>query len=301
MQCGETTIDNSLYEKAEKQGDIEAANYLRRFAEKRAEKNKSYECKPGEEEHNMAFDLMYSDDADEADFPRAFELFKESADKGYGESYFWLARCYDYGQGCEYNDGYAVYWYKKAVEYDDDPYAAAELGEKYLFGTGITKDENKAFQLFKKSAAKNVAKGQYYLGWCSINGVGGEENPNRAYQNLHLAVKNGYGNIAKLWLARCYENGWGTNQNPTRAYQLYQELADEDDEWGLYHAGCCIASGFGTQQNLNRGLEMIRQAAELGCEEAQELLKNRRNEAIDAFMTGATFGLWHLGKKLLGK
>ncbi len=218
---------------------------------------------------------MYSDDADEADFPRAFELFKESAEKGYGESYFWLARCYDGGLGCDKDDRQAVYWYKKAVEYDDDPYAAADLGEKYLFGEGITEDKNKAYQLFKKSASKDVAKGQFWLGWCSINGEGCEENPNRAYQNFHLAVKNGYGNTAKLWLARCYETGTGVNQNPNKAYQIYQELADEGYAWGLYGAGQCILYGFGTTKNTETGLSMIQQAADSGeCDEAKEFLKS---------------------------
>lgn len=286
MRCGDSTIDNTLYEEAEKQGDTEAAKYLRSVAEKQAEKNKSYDYKPGEEESDEAFDLMYSDYADEADFPRAFELFKESAEKGYGESYFWLARCYDYGKGCEGNDGYAVYWYEKAVEYDDDPYAAADLGEKYLFGEGITEDKNKAYQLFKKSAAKNIAKGQFWLGWCSINGAGCEVNENRAYQNFHLAVKNDYGALAKLWLARCYEKGWGTNQNPEKSYQFYYEAADEGDWDAIFNVGGCLLYGFGVQQDQERGMNLIRQAADSGeCDEAVEFLNevnNSKESTVDA-------------------
>ncbi len=325
MTCGESTINNALYKEAAKNGDTKAVAYLKKCAEiqrkREAEEKAAIEAEEkelleaerladenGENDYYEALHLMYSENADEADFPRAFELFKESADKGYGKSFFWLARCYDYGNGCEMNDGYAVYWYKKAVEYDKDPYAMADLGEKYLYGNGITKDEHKAFELFKQSAAssKNVAKGQFYLGWCSINGVGCEENQNRAYQNFHLAVKNDYGNSAKLWLGRCYENGWGTNQNPQKAFQFYYELAQDGDIWGVYESGLCLCYGFGTEQNIELGMDLIKQAADSGeCEAAVEALNEIKSqqfkEGMDAFMTGATFGLWKLGKHLLGK
>lgn len=294
MTCGESTMDYTLYEQAAKYGDTKAVAYLKKYAELQreteAEEKAAIEAEDkdllAEKDYEEAFDLMYSDDADEADFPRAFELFKESAEKGYGESYFWLARCYDYEKGCERNAGYAVYWYKKAVEYDDDPYAAADLGEKYLFGEGITEDKNKAYQLFKKSAAKNIAKGQFWLGWCSINGAGCEVNENRAYQNFHLAVKNDYGALAKLWLARCYEKGWGTNQNPEKSYQFYYEAADEGDWDAIFNVGGCLLYGFGVQQDQERGMNLIRQAADSGeCDEAVEFLNevnNSKESTVDA-------------------
>lgn len=295
MTCGESTINDVLYEEAAKNGDAKAAAYLEKCAEiqrkREAEEKAAIEAEEkelleaerlaeenGEKDYHEALHLMYSENADEADFPRAFELFKDSADKGYIKSFFWLARCYDFGKGCEMNDGYAVHWYKKAVEYDNDPYAMADLGEMYLFGYGITKDERKAFELFKKSAAKEVSNGQFWLGWCSINGAGCEVNENRAYQNFHLAVKNDYGATAKLWLGRCYENGWGTNQNPEKAYQFYKEAANEGNWTAIFNLGGCLLYGFGIQQDKERGLELIRQAADSGyCDEAVEFLNELKN------------------------
>ncbi|HAC31309.1 MAG TPA: hypothetical protein DCF70_01620 [Treponema sp.] len=242
------------------------------------ENDENVSLAPGEEEYNEAWDLMYSDDADEADFPRAFELFKESAEKGYGESYYFLAVCYDDGKGCEGNAGYAVYWYKKAIEYDDDPYAAADLGAKYLFGEGITEDKNKAYQLFKKSAAKNIARGQFWLGWCSINGAGCEVNEKRAYQNFHLAVKNDFGSSAKNWLARCYENGWGCEENSKKAFELYKQSAEDGDAFGRFQVGLCFLYGFGCDKDVDYGIQLIQEAAENGSEDAQKWIDKANSD-----------------------
>ena len=251
----------------------------------------------GEREFEEAFDLMYSENADEADFPRAFELFKESAEKGYGESYYFLANCYDLGKGCERNDGYAVYWFKKAVEYDDDPYTAALLGVKYLFGRGITKDEHKAFQLFKKSAAKNNEDGQFWLGWCSINGAGCEVNEKRAYQNFHLAVKNDCGSRAKIWLAKCYERGWGCEQNSKKAFEFYKQSAEEGNADGRFQVGLCFLYGFGCDKDEDYGNQLIREAAEEGSDDAQEFIDEAKSNTpksnkgtIGGAATGAAIG-----------
>ena len=284
MQCGDTTLTNAPYEEAAKLGDTKAVAYLecvkKQQAEQQAARKKAQEEYEKKCKFDLAFDLMYSDNADEENYPEAFDSFKELADKGYVEAYFWLARCYDNGFGCNSNKSSAVYWYQKAVDFDEDPYAMADLGEAYLFGDGITKDENKAFELFKKSAAKNVAKGQFFLGWCSINGSGCEVNENRAYQNFQSAVKNDYGSFAKLWLARCYENGWGINQNPQKAYRFYHEAAEEGNEEALFNEGGCLLYGFGTSKDEKRGLELIQEAADSGvCDNAVEFLKELNNNS----------------------
>ena len=64
---------------------------------------------------------------------------------------------------------------KQLAEWDL-PVSQFVLGEKYLHGEGIGKDENEAFKWFMKAAAQGFADAYFAVGICYANGKGVERD-----------------------------------------------------------------------------------------------------------------------------
>lgn len=93
--------------------------------------------------------------------------------KGYSAAFSDYGFCYDCGIGVKKSMRWALYWYRKAADYDDEE-AQNILGLCYEEGIGVLKDYEKAYYWFS------------------------------------LAVKNGAGACAEHNLARCFQ-AWQRN------------------------------------------------------------------------------------------
>lgn len=106
--------------------------------------------------------------------------------KGYSAAFSDYGFCYDCGIGVKKSMRWALYWYRKAADYDDE--AQNILGLCYEEGLGVLKDYEKAYYWFQ------------------------------------LAVKNGAGACAEHNLARCFRLGRGISEDKEMANK-YEELA----------------------------------------------------------------------------
>ena len=66
--------------------------------------------------------------------------------------------------------------------------AALALGVACLNGTGVTKDEQMAVELFQRAAERNHPAAFYDLGYCSMNGIGMAKDSRRAAQMFRKCV-----------------------------------------------------------------------------------------------------------------
>jgi TPR repeat protein len=115
------------------------------------------------------------------DETKAFKWFLKSAVSGYTIGQCNLGYCYQYGIGADKNEKKAFEWYSKAVaesrntiaqnnllefRYAKDGIAVAQNNLAYCYknGTGIEKNETKAFELFLKSAEGGNVETQNYIG-----------------------------------------------------------------------------------------------------------------------------------------
>lgn len=97
----------------------------------------------------------------ERDFDKAFEWFRKAADSGDTYAKLKLAECYKRGTGCERNYAAAMALYqqiageKSIKRYSCADVAEYEIGNMYLKGLGVEVDLRKAYDYFKRAAARD--------------------------------------------------------------------------------------------------------------------------------------------------
>ncbi|GBC25348.2 kinase-like domain-containing protein [Rhizophagus irregularis DAOM 181602=DAOM 197198] len=148
--------------------DINACELYKEAADKeeygmRTVKDKLYEEAASQIQEINDPEYCYQNEiGTEKDKIRAFELYKEAAEKEDIGAIYNLANCYQNGIGTEKNAIKAFELYNKAAEKEvakenqiDSIYA---LGKCYFYGIGTEKNEIKAFELYKEAVEKEAAK-----------------------------------------------------------------------------------------------------------------------------------------------
>ncbi|CAB5356588.1 unnamed protein product [Rhizophagus irregularis] len=102
-----------------------------------------------------------------------------------------LAYCCRYGIGTEKNEVKAFELYKEAAEKCDID-SIYMLGNCYQYGIGTEKNNIKAFGLYKTAAEKGDIGSKFKLGECYYNGIGIEKNKIKAIELYKELVENGY-------------------------------------------------------------------------------------------------------------
>lgn len=112
--------------------------------------------------------------------------------KGYSAAFSDYGFCYDCGIGVKKSMRWALYWYRKAADYDDEE-ALNILGLCYEEGIGVLKDYEKAYYWFSL-AVKNGAGAcaEHNLARCFRLGRGISEDKEMANKYEALAVKHGF-------------------------------------------------------------------------------------------------------------
>ncbi|MDF3838153.1 tetratricopeptide repeat protein [Cupriavidus basilensis] len=101
------------------------------------------------------------------------------------------------------------------------------LGQWFLAGHGLPRDEAQAFAWFKHAAHAGHA---------------------------------GAANMA----GRCYENGWGTLQDDNAAAHWYTLAAQRGSDWGMYNLATALVLGRGIGASRAEALDWYRRAAGMG-------------------------------------
>lgn len=112
--------------------------------------------------------------------------------KGYSAAFSDYGFCYDCGIGVKKSMRWALYWYRKAADYDDEE-SQNILGLCYEEGIGVLKDYEKAYYWFSL-AVKNGAGAcaEHNLARCFRLGRGISEDKGMANKYEALAVKHGF-------------------------------------------------------------------------------------------------------------
>jgi len=109
---------------------------------------------------------------------------------------------------------------------------SGELQSKigYGYGNGIffSKNHNKAFKWFLKSAERGNAKGQSNVGVCYYYGYGTEKNYGKAFEFYKKSADQGY-SAGQFHLGICYLEGRGTSVDIPKAIH-YLELAKKQNQ-----------------------------------------------------------------------
>ncbi|MCH5308461.1 MAG: sel1 repeat family protein [Prevotella sp.] len=103
-----------------------------------------------------------------------------------------IGYAYLVGQGVQQDGNQAVYWLKKAAEYEDDR-SIRILAVSYLSGDGVEKNEVEGVKWLKKAVEFGDAYLQYQMGIVYENGIGNTpKDKSKALEWYRKAVENGY-------------------------------------------------------------------------------------------------------------
>ncbi len=131
------------------------------------------------------------------------------------------------------------------------------LGSLYFYGTGVTKDTDKAYDLFIKAGQKGDASALRMLGYMFYNGKGVNKDTNKAVSYFEQAVEKG-STFAMVTLGKMYEKGNALPKDSDKALELYTKAAENSDSSGQYELGRMLYS----VQNYTASFKWFKQSAE---------------------------------------
>lgn len=175
-----------------------------------------------------------------------------------------------YGIGTDVNEEEGI----RLIEvgsYKGDASCTIQLAECYLNGWGVSKNEEKAFQMLN-SVQKLNKKGNYFLGRCYYHGKGTETDYGKAVEYFKKAAEMNHG-TAKDYLGDCYYNGQGVTQNYGEAARWYKDAADNHNIGNSAHSlAFMYMKGEGVPEDEHKAIDYWHIAADNGIVQAQRII-----------------------------
>ena len=160
------------------------------------------------------------------DFEAQEKILLKAAEQNYEDAEFDLGVFYQTLERDDetYDFEKAMYWYKRAFEHGGD-LAACYVGEMYLNGEGVPKDEYQAFEWFKKSSEAGSITGTYHYGKCFMEGIGVAQDKKKGIELYTEAAE--YVSDAKYALGLCYLEGNGVKKDLKTAVDYFKKAAHD--------------------------------------------------------------------------
>jgi len=176
----------------------------------------------------------------------------------------------------------------QAKERDID--AMHELGNRYLTGKGVRKNQPKAFRTYEEAAEcpDSIWYGAIHeaVGDCHFYGIGTHEDEKAAFRSYQAGAASHYPKSV-FSVGLCYLHGYGTRQDLIKAVDQFESAAKSHLPDAEYELGAILLTT-GPLYNKQRGEELITRAALQGHAAAQEskarlltdgLIGNTKDEA----------------------
>ncbi|MBQ3811098.1 MAG: sel1 repeat family protein, partial [Kiritimatiellae bacterium] len=186
--------------------------------------------------------------------PRAesFGSLLARAEAGDAEAQFKVGNCYLHGNGVERNDALAAEWYLKSAE---QGYARGEykLGVSFLRGDGVETNLVAAFEWMKKSADHDYPLAWFALGTFYEEGTGVEKDGAEALRWYRKAAESDHGQaraFAQNSVGRCYRFGIGIERNEQEALVWYLKSAEAGNPAAMENLAQFYTTGAGGTRDL---------------------------------------------------
>lgn len=131
-------------------------------------------------------------------YQAAFRLYSKAAEKGYPSALRSVGQCFMLGLGVPKDESKGVQYYQQAAELGNE-LAAVDLATSYFTGAGIEQNQDKAIKILEEKAAQKSAEAMDVLGSCYYT-LGNYEKADYWFE---LAFENGCA-VAALKQANIY-------------------------------------------------------------------------------------------------
>ena len=138
-----------------------------------------------------------------------------------------------------------------------------EEANKYLFGIGVEKDEQRAFSLYLQSATNGDVLAMNKVGVFYKEAIGTEADKSKAIYWLTKSSDNGF---AKAYynLGTIFKDGVSKDQDFYKAFEYFSKGANASDPQSTYAEAYLLYKGFGCVQNYQQAAKLFLQAANAG-------------------------------------
>jgi len=236
------------------------------------------------------------DSFDRGRYSEAITLLQSAADQGHTKAMCHLGVCCLYGIGLDRNVTEAIKLFSKVAETSDGA-GETQLGLMYLKGRGVEKDHTRAVSYFQAAADKGdvnakshlafiklqgrgglelnvneaigtlraleplAVEAAYYLGLCSILGLGMPRESAEAMRYLTKAVESGHMESHVL-LGYLYLNG--PSKNVWEAAKLFFHAAERGNPIAQFYVGALYRDGLGLAKNDAQAKRFFKMSADQG-------------------------------------
>lgn len=225
---------------------------------------------------NRYAEFLYDGDIIEEDKETAIEYYRESASQNFVGSIVKLIELYN---SDEYEDYETVdYWKEKLnsiienfIPEESDTSNIIEIGDLYSEGELVSKDQEKAFELFSIAAKRNHPKAIFLVGWSYCEGNGVAQNHEIAIQYFNEAASKGH-LLGIRCMGCCYLRGYSVRKNFSEAYKWFMKGALRGHDRCMNEVGKLLFDGDGVNQDKAKAIEWFNKSAEKGYADAQSKL-----------------------------
>jgi TPR repeat protein len=200
----------------------------------------------------------------------AFQWFQQAADQGHPLGIFNLADCYALGAGITKDCEKAVQLYIASAESGDSA-RQADLGRMYSQDNAvcIEQDHQQALRWTRAAADQGDPVGQHNLGAAYARGEGVAQDFGEAMKWYELAAAQGYAH-SQLMIGYMYMVGEGVEPAPATAARYYRMAAEQGHPEAQAQLGFLYETGMGVPQDLDQALIWYNKAGNQGHADAQQ-------------------------------
>lgn len=190
------------------------------------------------------------------DEEKAVKLFTELSKKGSGFSTFYLGKVHEKGIVVPQS-------YQKALEYymQVSDYSAAQngIGNLYLNGWGVAKDNAKAFEWFLKSAEMDHPESQYEVSYMYYKGIGVNKDSAKAFYWAQRGAILGSAK-AQYTLGHMYSYGDVVPQDDKKSFEWHLRAAEQGNVESEYAVGHAYSLGIGVPVDEDKAFAWMNRA-----------------------------------------
>jgi len=246
-----------------KLGDIYYHSYQKHGVNRDIPKALDYYRKAREEGNPMAscrLGIHYYYQTPTPDYDRAFELFKESAEKDCDLGRYYLSVCYAKGRGVKQNKPRAKHYFK-VINYWDEDLKQAYRKEKVAFITTsihrLIRPTSTVIALKWPTGDTIICDKENITTWTETQFEIISELAERGDSKCLAELGNRYlmGEMGGLpYKGRDYK----------KAYDCYNKSAEQGDKDGLYGMGLLHMNGLGVEKNFQKAADYFRLSGDKG-------------------------------------